>query len=123
MSSRYLLLVICLPSIALQFQSRCYHNFEASLFAIDKNIEKSAESKCTHSLGNLIMNIPPGSTELTPPIQDTKTWQHLKQVIANSSGFERWQKSRKLVNDLKGDEPLNDLVLRYLRETLETLAY
>jgi hypothetical protein len=69
------------------------------------------------------MNIPPGSTELTTPMQDTKTWQHLKQVIANSSGFERWQKSRKLVNDLKGDEPLNELVLRYLRETLETLAY
>jgi hypothetical protein len=70
------------------------------------------------------MNIPPGSNELISPMQDnTKTWQHLKQVIASSSGFERWQRSRKQVNDLKGDEPLNDLVLRYLRETLETLAY
>lgn len=69
------------------------------------------------------MNIPPGSTELGAQIEDTKTWQHLKQVIASSSGFDRWQRSRNLANDLKGDEPLNDLVLRYLRETLETLAY
>lgn len=69
------------------------------------------------------MNIPPGSTELGSPMQDTKTWQHLKQVIASSSEFERWQRSRNLENDPKGDVPLNDLILRYLRETLETLAY
>jgi hypothetical protein len=69
------------------------------------------------------MNIPSGSTELGSPMQDTKTWQHLKQVIANSSEFERWQRSRNLSNESKDDVPLNDLVLRYLRETLETLAY
>lgn len=70
------------------------------------------------------MNISAGSTELV--YRDTETWQHLKQVIASSSGFEKWQRSRdkdgnKL--ELPNDYNLDQLVTSYLRETLETLAY
>jgi hypothetical protein len=61
---------------------------------------------------------------------DEELWQQLKQVIADSSGFKRWQTTRKLdavddaVDSVNGDRLLlDDLVRRYLRETLETLAY
>ncbi|MGF1538001.1 MAG: hypothetical protein ACFB4J_16175 [Elainellaceae cyanobacterium] len=49
---------------------------------------------------------------------DVPAWDSLKKAIANSSGFQRWQLQ-------KGDTNarLDDLVLLYLRETLETLAY
>jgi hypothetical protein len=62
--------------------------------------------------------------------KDPKVWSHLKQVIATSSGFDKWQRSRN--GDPKGDpkdvvavqeSALDDLVRSYLRETLETLAY
>ncbi len=53
---------------------------------------------------------------------DATIWQSLKAAIASSSGFQRWQLEQQ------GDDTLNDLTLelrvqRYLRETLETLAY
>lgn len=51
--------------------------------------------------------------------QDRAIWDNLRDAIATSSGFQRWQQERDLdsVNDL-------DLtVRRYLKETLETLAY
>ena len=62
--------------------------------------------------------------------KDPKVWGHLKQAIATSSGFDKWQRSRNV--DSKGDSKdilglqesvLDDLVRSYLRETLETLAY
>ncbi|ELS34084.1 MULTISPECIES: hypothetical protein [Pseudanabaena] len=62
--------------------------------------------------------------------KDPKVWSHLKQAIATSSGFDKWQRSRN--DDSKGDPKdvvvfqesvLDDLVRSYLRETLETLAY
>lgn len=62
---------------------------------------------------------------LSTPISqsdDRTIWESLKQAIANSSGFQRWQLER-------GDDPqlqalsLDQRVQRYLRETLETLAY
>lgn len=53
------------------------------------------------------------------------TWDNLKRAIASSSGFQRWRAER-----LNGEsssttslEQLDQLVSRYLRETLETLAY
>jgi hypothetical protein len=51
---------------------------------------------------------------------DTKIWHNLKYAISASSGFQRWQ--------LECDAQLQGLrleqqVQRYLRETLETLAY
>ncbi len=70
------------------------------------------------------MNIPAGSTELV--YRDTETWQNLKQVIASSSGFEKWQRSRDKDSnklDLPNDANLDQLITSYLRETLETLAY
>jgi hypothetical protein len=51
---------------------------------------------------------------------DPEIWYSLKCAIANSSGFQRWQ--------LEHSHQLQQLhleqqVQRYLRETLETLAY
>jgi hypothetical protein len=46
-------------------------------------------------------------------------WDSLKQAIAQSSGFQRWQAEREALLLLS----LDQRVQRYLRETLETLAY
>lgn len=48
------------------------------------------------------------------------TWDSLKRAIAASSGFQRWCVERSI--DLQ-EVNLEQLVSRYLRETLETLAY
>lgn len=58
----------------------------------------------------------------TNHLDDTAIWNSLKQAIASSSGFDRW------CSESGEDEDLHDLsqeemVQRYLRETLETLAY
>ncbi|HEY9620181.1 MAG TPA: hypothetical protein V6C78_07420 [Crinalium sp.] len=53
---------------------------------------------------------------------DQTIWDNLKQAIASSSGFKRWQLERDFDSQpevLSQDQ----LVRRYLRETLETLAY
>ena len=58
--------------------------------------------------------------------KDPKVWGHLKQAIATSSGFDKWQRSRNVDSkDSLGlqESVLDDLVRSYLRETLETLAY
>lgn len=51
--------------------------------------------------------------------QDTKIWFNLRQAIAKSSGFQSWQQERNVSQDLD----LEQQVRRYLKETLETLAY
>jgi hypothetical protein len=51
-----------------------------------------------------------------------KIWDSLKQAIANSSGFQRWQLER-LTDDAVQALTQEQQVQRYLRETLETLAY
>lgn len=49
-------------------------------------------------------------------------WESLKQAIANSSGFQTWRLEQS--QELTGTSTnLDALVRRYLRETLETLAY
>ena len=53
---------------------------------------------------------------------DSEVWESLKQAISNSSGFRRWQVERNSESQLNG-LGLDILVRRYLRETLETLAY
>jgi hypothetical protein len=53
---------------------------------------------------------------------DSEIWHNLKQAIAASSGFERWQLERNTDGRLSGLN-LDNLVRYYLRETLETLAY
>jgi len=60
------------------------------------------------------------ATTLSNP-SDASVWSSLKRAIAASSGFERW-KSELPAGELDRT-PLDDLVRRYLRETLETLAY
>lgn len=51
---------------------------------------------------------------------NTENWNSLKCAIAASSGFQRWLLERDAqFQNLRFDEQ----VQRYLRETLETLAY
>jgi hypothetical protein len=54
--------------------------------------------------------------------QDSQIWDSLKQAIAASSGFQRWQMEHP-VGDQIQDYSLDSRVRRYLRQTLETLAY
>ncbi|AFY48612.1 hypothetical protein Nos7524_2786 [Nostoc sp. PCC 7524] len=52
--------------------------------------------------------------------RDPEIWQNLQYAIAASSGFQRWQlESYTQLRELH----LEQQVQRYLRETLETLAY
>ena len=53
-------------------------------------------------------------------INDAQIWDNLKEAIASCSGFERWQYEQQLDQD---NTSLDYQVRRYLRETLETLAY
>lgn len=84
------------------------------------------------------MNLSSTINDLALPLheaaKDPKVWSHLKQAIATSSGFDKWQRSRNVdaKTDPKDVSPkdvqiqetvLDDLVRSYLRETLETLAY
>ncbi|PSR17448.1 hypothetical protein C8255_12530 [filamentous cyanobacterium CCP3] len=61
------------------------------------------------------------SASSTPLSDHARIWYSLKCAIASSSGFKSWK------GELPGAEaeatPLDQLVRRYLRETLETLAY
>lgn len=52
---------------------------------------------------------------------DTNVWLSLQRAICNSTGFQRWKS--ELPSDTLDQTPLEHLVRRYLRETLETLAY
>jgi hypothetical protein len=54
--------------------------------------------------------------------QNSPIWDSLKQAIAASSGFQRWQIEHPVGEQLQ-DYSLDSRVRRYLRETLETLAY
>lgn len=56
------------------------------------------------------------------PSEDSAIWDSLKQAIAASSGFQRWQLECGTDATLPAHS-LDSLVRRYLRETLETLAY
>lgn len=60
-----------------------------------------------------------------PPSQfsEDAIWDSLKQAIAHSSGFQRWLAERALIHSQVEGLNLEQLVSRYLRETLETLAY
>jgi hypothetical protein len=49
-------------------------------------------------------------------------WPQLKQAIATSSGFKRWVAERG-VDRQEADSSADALVMSYLRQTLETLAY
>ncbi|XHU95378.1 MAG: hypothetical protein JJP05_06455 [cyanobacterium endosymbiont of Rhopalodia gibba] len=52
--------------------------------------------------------------------QDHEIWEHLKQAIADCSGFKQWQSRQTKDHD---SSPFDQQVRCYLRETLETLAY
>ena len=56
----------------------------------------------------------------TSPI-DSSVWTSLKQAISASSGFQHWVSQLSPVE--QADLNLDARIQRYLRETLETLAY
>ncbi|MEB3213822.1 MAG: hypothetical protein VKL39_20910 [Leptolyngbyaceae bacterium] len=58
------------------------------------------------------------------------TWESLKRAISTSSGFKRWQQQSDNASSVKPStassvksSTSDELVIAYLRETLETLAY
>lgn len=51
--------------------------------------------------------------------RDRAIWENLRIAIATSSGFQRWQQEQ----DTDSTNNLDLTVRRYLKETLETLAY
>ena len=53
---------------------------------------------------------------------DDRLWKNLERAIALSSGFQRWQLER-YGDGTDGEWCQADRIRRYLRETLETLAY
>lgn len=53
---------------------------------------------------------------------DSQIWDSLKQAIATSSGFQRWQFEQDMA-DRSADNNLDGQIRCYLRETLATLAY
>ena len=55
--------------------------------------------------------------------EEPRIWDSLKQAIAASSGFQRWQLERLALDAQFPELSLDHQVRRYLRETLETLAY
>ncbi|MEN9518186.1 MAG: hypothetical protein RLZZ381_774 [Cyanobacteriota bacterium] len=59
------------------------------------------------------------STITSPNEREQEIWFSLRQAIAKSSGFQSWQQER----DISSEMELDQQVQRYLKETLETLAY
>lgn len=57
-----------------------------------------------------------------PGAEQPHIWERLKNAIASSSGFQRWQVERYSF-DNQLHPSLDHQVRSYLRETLETLAY
>lgn len=53
--------------------------------------------------------------------ENTNVWLSLQRAICSSTGFQRWKS--ELPVDTLDKISLEQLVRRYLRETLETLAY
>lgn len=52
---------------------------------------------------------------------DSEIWESLKHAISASSGFQRWQVEQG--SQVESNLSLDYWIRRYLRETLETLAY
>ncbi|MBW4534773.1 MAG: hypothetical protein KME09_12640 [Pleurocapsa minor HA4230-MV1] len=59
------------------------------------------------------------STIASPNEKEQEIWFSLIEAISKSSGFQSWQQERDISSEIKLDEQ----VRRYLKETLETLAY
>lgn len=60
---------------------------------------------------------------ITKNESESRMWDGLKQAIAVSSGFQRWQLEREINKGQQQSISLDGQVSIYLRETLETLAY
>jgi hypothetical protein len=74
------------------------------------------------SIDSPASDTPPDASITEILTSDAKVWDGLKLAIAQSSGFERWKQDRQF-DGATPEHSLETLVHRYLRETLETLAY
>ncbi len=73
-------------------------------------------------MANSMSTVPSSQAPLSQWLEDSQIWANLKQAIASSSGFQRWQLERQ-DNESGFEANLDQQVQAYLRETLETLAY
>lgn len=64
----------------------------------------------------------PSITPQNSSVNDSNIWHSLKQAIAASSGFQTWEQERNSDASIEA-LTMDQRVRRYLRETLETLAY
>lgn len=71
---------------------------------------------------NSMSTVPSSQAALNQWLEDSQIWENLKEAIASSSGFQRWQLERQ-DNQAGKQTNLDQQVQAYLRETLETLAY
>lgn len=60
--------------------------------------------------------------QVFPQPTEPSIWNSLKVAIAASSGFQCWQEEQAEISPATAS-PLESQVRRYLRQTLETLAY
>jgi hypothetical protein len=74
------------------------------------------------SIDSLASDTPSDASITEILTSDAKVWDGLKLAIAQSSGFARWKQDRQF-EGAASEPSLEALVHRYLRETLETLAY
>jgi hypothetical protein len=77
---------------------------------------------CSSSFQNVVGMITTSFSSSQQCPEDTQIWEQLKQAIAASSGFQRWQLECSLEGHLQ-TQTLDSRVRSYLRETLETLSY
>ena len=69
----------------------------------------------------LSLNLKMPMVSSTVSANDASIWESLKQAIATSSGFKRWQQER--CSDDQRQHNLDFQIRQYLQETLKTLAY
>ena len=63
------------------------------------------------------------ASEATQFSEAIQIWDELKQAIAASSGFQRWQLEQVSLDTQQENHSQDQQVRGYLRQTLETLAY
>lgn len=63
------------------------------------------------------------NSNMTQFTQESELWDSLKKAISQSSGFKNWLEHNSNAESFANEQHLDELVLVYLRETLDTLAY
>lgn len=98
-------------SFLLTHCTQCYSS-TLNLSMMPNSFHSSETANAMRNLPQDFLNLP----------ADSEIWESLKQAIAASSGFQRWQLEQNN-NETPANSSLDYSIRRYLRETLETLAY